>query len=226
MVLGLIFIFSLLNLSPSFAQNVLIVGDSQSAGPFGEQLHLRLKNANLKVHEEAAVGSVAGSWVKGLGHGKTRWDYRSISSDGKSTSRRILRLPPLGLLVENTAPNAIILQFGGNYRPYSVEGIEADFRLALTLIEKSKAKCIVISGPDSAPPHDVPVREKVIPTFQKAIGSRCAFFNSTEVTHYPKDYKKYGGDGFHYNYNSESRQLARDWADKVADWALPQILDH
>jgi len=191
----------------SFAQaetvkpRVLLVGDSQSIGPFGRRLDQLLRQ-DFTVETHAVVGSILKWWRTGqVGMN----GLLSISENGKITETKTGPTPNLENLLNQFRPDWIILQFGGNYRGFSAAEIRADIETSLKHVEAMGARCFFVSNPASRFPV-----EGLPEALEAAVKSRCEFFRSDLVTEYPS----MGGDGYHYSFKA-GIPVARAWAKQV-----------
>jgi hypothetical protein len=199
--------------SISHASTVLVVGDSQSTGPFGKKLD-ELLRANHTVVTRGACGTIGKNWNEGTAASCAKWNWGRDVAGNEITSTQT---PKLNQLVDQINPDYVVLQFGGNYRSklsdptFSIPNDVADL---IKTAKKNGAKCLFVSGPDTYKQREL--LDDTIAQVQKGVGSECEFFNSLEVTTYPDQAcLEKRADGWHYSFQPEGEPLAHAWAEKV-----------
>jgi hypothetical protein len=181
--------------SPAFAQDsigrprILMIGDSQSIGPFGMALYGRLKSDHPRTSLYASCGSIGRDWIQGS---PTLCGYRSRSETGEALDSRIGRTPKLPRLLETLKPDLVIVALSGNYSKMSEEAAIQDMAVIARLIQRSGSKCLWVTAPRSR--KERAFREGLAAWVEKAAGRECTVLDSWEFTTYPEK----GGDGIHY----------------------------
>lgn len=114
-----------------------------------------------------------------------------------------------GIFTKN--PTHIIVEFGANYWGYTDSFIETDLDNLFTNIERSGAKCLFVSMPDTRDERIASRQAQIIEISKTAAQGRCSFFDSTTVTKYPLE----DGDGIHYSGSEELDAISTTWAEAV-----------
>jgi hypothetical protein len=204
-LLILIGVQSIQNVCASEAvKKVLLVGDSQSVGPFGLKLDSLLRK-RFVVETHASCGSILEWWRTGQ---STRCNLLEMNQSGQTRVTPVASTPLLEEILERFRPDWVILQFGGNYRNQSASFIAKDIQTSLDAIDRSGAKCFFVTNPASRfkPTSGINLPQALL----DAVGNRCSFFRSDLVTEYPSE----GGDGYHYSFK-KGIPIAQAWAEKV-----------
>ncbi len=199
---------------------VLMIGDSLSAGPFGEavQRHLAIKYGPQNVAAFASCGSSPENWLADEPGFYTKCGYRESTPDKPPVFRdfeagrapRPKLTPKIEALVKRYQPTVVVVQLGTNWmdRDLSDAQISAITRRFIAAARGSSVRQIIWI----APPDSSALRRKqgrVHRLIQQA-AARDGFevIDSRQLTHYVPG--KTGGDGVHYN--SES---SRAWAARI-----------
>ncbi len=196
---------------------VLMIGDSLSAGPFGEavQQHLAQKYGPQNVAAYAACGSSPEHWLAAEPGFYTRCGFREAApgrrpfyTDGKSRQR--ILTPKLETLVARHRPRVVIVQLGTNWMDRDLSDAQisafAD-RFIAAARGPSVRQIIWIAPPDSSALRN---RQGKIHRLIQAAAARDRFevIDSRQLTRYIPG--KTGGDGIHYN-----SEASRAWALRV-----------
>jgi hypothetical protein len=191
-----------------------MVGDSLSAGKFGEVLQAHLEKKYPGVAAYASCGSSPEHWLREEPDftskcGYREWTkYRQIFQD---TTPRGVRTPKIETLVERHKPTVVVIQLGTNWMDRNLSEEQMNDYLD-RLVQAARRggtvqKVIWITPPDSSKLRRV--QGKVQRLIRNAARrDRFEIVDSLSVTHYQVG--KTGGDGIHYN--SESSQA---WADRI-----------
>jgi hypothetical protein len=199
---------------------VLMIGDSLSAGPFGEavQQHLAVKFGPQNVAAFASCGSSPENWLADEPGFYTHCGYRESTPDkppvysdfvnGKPPHPTLT--PKLESLVRRYQPTVAVIQLGTNWmdRNLSDEKISTITNRFIEALHGSTVRQIIwIAPPDSSAFRKTQGR---IHRLIQAAAARHHFdvIDSRELTHYVPG--QTGGDGIHYNTDS-----SRAWATKV-----------
>lgn len=204
------------------ATRVLMIGDSLSAGPFGEvvQQHLARKFGPQNVAAYAACGSSPENWLASEPEFYTNCGYRESTPDKPPVFRdfiggkrpRPTRTPKVESLVRRYQPTVVVVQLGTNWMDRNLSDAEINgflHRFIRAVRSSTVRQIIWIAPPDSSALRKVQGR---VHRLLRAGGDRDTFdvIDSRELTHYVPG--KTGGDGIHYN--SES---SRAWAARIND---------
>ena len=200
---------------------VLMIGDSLSAGPFGEavQQHLARKFGPDNVAAYASCGSSPEHWLQAEPGFYTKCGYRESTPDKPPVFRdfengkppRPTLTPKLEPIVRRYQPTVVVVQLGTNWMDRNLSDGEISAfldRFVAAARGRSVRQIVWIAPPDSsAMPARAQARvHRLIQ--QGAKRQRFDVIDSRQLTHYVPG--KTGGDGVHYN--SES---SRAWAAKV-----------
>ena len=179
-----------------------MVGDSLSAGKFGEavQQHLEKK---YWVAAYASCGSSPEHWLRDEPVFYTKCGYREWTSDRQifqESTPRGMRTPKIETLVEKHKPTIVVVQLGTNWMDRNLSDEQMNSYLDRLVRGARRGgtvqKVIWITPPDSSSLRKV--QGKVHALIQRA-ARRDGFelVDSRRVTHY--QIGKTGGDGIHYN---------------------------
>lgn len=196
------FLFSL----STQAATVLFIGDSHSVGPFGWKMDENLRSAGNTVATYASCGSIPRWWSSGQ---KTTCGYFSRDIKGKKTEATIYQTPLITDLLNETRPDVVIMEFGGNYANTPSDAfVINDIKNIVKIIKDSGAACFWITNPDTRKNRGhIP---RILKLIKEGVEDNCPIFDSSKVTRYPET----GGDGVHY-WNTLGTPIARSWADKA-----------
>ncbi|MEP6955405.1 MAG: SGNH/GDSL hydrolase family protein [Chthoniobacterales bacterium] len=201
---------------------VLMIGDSLSAGPFGEavQQHLAIKFGPSNVAAYASCGSSPEHWLAAEPGFYTKCGYRQSTPDQAPVFRDFVNgkapaatlTPKLETLVRRHQPTVVVAQLGTNWmdRDLSDAQINSFTSRFITAARGSSVRQIIwIAPPDSSALRK---RQGRIHRLIQQAGERYHFevIDSRQLTRYVPG--KTGGDGIHYNTAS-----SQDWAERVND---------
>jgi hypothetical protein len=206
---------------------VLMIGDSLSAGPFGQSieqyLETRLGRSNFALF--GSCGSSPENWLRAEPDYYTKCGFREDTperhelidfQDGRRPPR--VRTPKVEDLIARYRPTAIIVQLGTNWmdplmKPRGNEeqkfsGILDRFAIALRSPPNLVRQVIWIMPPDAT--AYTPKVQATVAKLIKNIAKKNNYtpIDSSRMTHYVRG--KTGGDGVHYN-----KDAAKAWADQV-----------
>jgi hypothetical protein len=200
---------------------VLMIGDSLSAGPFGEavQQHLASKFGPQNVAAFASCGSSPEHWLTDEPGFYTHCGYRESTPDKLPIYRdfvdgkppRPTLTPKVAALVSRYRPTVVIVQLGTNWmdRDLSEETIGSiTERFIREARGPSVRQIIWVAPPDSSAFRKTQGRvHRLID--QAAARDHFDVIDSRDLTHYIPG--KTGGDGIHYN-----TEASRVWAAKLS----------
>jgi hypothetical protein len=202
---------------------ILMIGDSLSAGPFGEavQQHLAIRFGPQNVSAYASCGSSPEHWLASEPAWYTKCGYRESTPDrapimrdwvnGKPPTPTVT--PKVEALVRRHQPTVVIVQLGTNWMDRNLSDAEIT-GFANRFINAARAstvrQIVWIAPPDSsAMPRNAQTRiHRLIQ--QAAARHHIDVIDSRQLTRYVKG--QTGGDGVHYNSAS-----SRAWAEQVND---------
>ena len=195
--------------------SILFIGDSLSAGPFGEavQQHLAQQYGVLNVAAYASCGSSPEHWLAGEPGFYTRCGFR-VAAPGQTPfytdgSTRVRKLTPkLETLVKRHRPQVVIVQLGTNWMDRNLTAAQINSfadRFIRAARGPSVRQIIWVAPPDSSAMNRA--AQNRIHALIKQAGKRNNFevIDSRELTKYVPG--KSGRDGVHYN-----TAASRAWA--------------
>lgn len=186
------------------AANVLVMGDSHTAGPFGWTLDKELRASGHLVGTYASSSSIPG-WF--LDSTPSKWGIwsKDINEIVKEVPFKTWGPTPNFFEISKQNPEVAIVALGTNYVGKSSSSSINDMKRFLLALKDAQIKCYWVS-----PPETRTYRAQTSPLFkliQDTVKSQCEIFESHKVTHYPAT----GGDGVHY-WTGNLRTQADDWA--------------
>jgi hypothetical protein len=207
---------------PAAATRVLMIGDSLSAGPFGEavQQHLAQRFGPQNVAAYASCGSSPENWLADEPEFYTKCGYRESTPDNPPIFRdfadgkppRPTRTPKVESLVRRQQPTVVVVQLGTNWmdRNLTDAQISGFLHRFITAARGPNVRQIIwIAPPDSYAFRKTQGRIHRL-VQEGAARDHFDVIDSRQLTHYVPG--KSGGDGIHYN--SES---SRNWAARIND---------
>lgn len=204
------------------ATKVLMIGDSLSAGPFGEavQQHLAQRFGPQNVAAYASCGSSPENWLANEPEFYTKCGYRESTPDKPPVFRdfvdghppRPTLTPKVESLVRRQQPTVVVVQLGTNWMDRNLSDVQISnflHRFVSAARGASVRQIIWIAPPDSSAFRKVQGRvHRLIQ--EGAARDHFEVIDSRQLTHYIPG--STGGDGIHYN--SES---SRTWAVRTND---------
>jgi hypothetical protein len=189
------------------AANVLVMGDSHSAGPFGWTLDKELRASGHTVGTYASSSSVPG-WF--LDSTPSKWGIWTKDVNGivKEVPFKTWGPTPNFYEISKQNPEVAIMAFGTNYVGKSSASSISDMKRFLKVLKEANIKCYWVT-----PPETRTYRAQTLTLFQMikdTVGSDCEIFESHKLTHYPAT----GGDGVHY-WTGTMRTQADLWAREI-----------
>lgn len=198
---------------------VLMIGDSQVVGTYGEEMHRLLRSTGARV-EQVGVAGARPDWFLMGTEGRSGWKERH--ADGQVSAPRIWNTPRatprLANLLSDHRPDVVIISLGGNMRGYSDSWIEDQTRRLLDVASSTGARVIWVSSPqrlvDQTNPYPY---TRFTSLLERAVGTRAIFVDSSRLSRYA------GGDGVHYS-GALGSERAREWANGVFEAFAPSTL--
>ena len=202
---------------------ILMIGDSLSAGPFGEsvQQHFAIRFGPQNVSAYASCGSSPEHWLASEPGWYTKCGYRESTPDKAPIMRdwvngkppRPTLTPKVETLVRRHQPTVVIVQLGTNWmdRDLSDAQISGFANRFISAARGATVRQIIWIAPpeSSAMPRSAQTRiHRLIQ--QAAARQQVDVIDSRQLTHYVKG--QTGGDGVHY-----SSESSRAWAERVND---------
>ena len=205
---------------PPAVTRVLMIGDSLSAGPFGEavQQHLARRYGPQNVAAYASCGSSPEHWLASEPGFYTKCGYRESTPDRLPIFRDFVNgkpprptlTPKLEPIVRRHQPTVVIVQLGTNWMDRDLSDAQINSfadRFIAAARGSSVRQIIWITPPDSSALRKVQGRvHRLIQ--QAAVRDRFEVIDSRQLTRYVRG--QTGGDGIHYN-----SAASRAWAARI-----------
>ena len=203
--------------------NILMIGDSLSAGKFGEAIQMHFEAKKYHVAAYASCGSSPEHWLRDEPDFYTTCGYRQHTASGDVFTDFVHGRPPrrtvtpkLESLIERHKPTVVIIQLGTNWMDRSLTELQMESYLHrfMKAAQRAPVKRVVwITPPDSYRFRKVQGKyRQLIRNMAKDEGVLIV----ESRTHYKLG--KTGGDGVHYNSESSeewAQQIQKDLDSKV-----------
>ena len=210
---------------PALGQDrVLVVGDSHTATTFGRALDLLLRaRPDTEVTTVGACGVRPQAFLEGK---PTRCGYLKIDEAETTWTRRKVATPTLHTLLDDTAPDLVVIALGANELNTAwrnPEAATADARALIDQVKQSGARCLWV-GPPVGHPNQKPLEriDNVYSTLAAATQDDCTLIDSRPGAMPFLDYREVAGkarrrgDGRHFDaIGVIGQQAARQWALEV-----------
>jgi hypothetical protein len=204
--LKLLFLYCIALSLNAQSKTVLLIGDSQSVGPFGRKLDSLLRQNGFQVATYASCGSTLLHWQTGK---KTNCGLFIRGLDGKITEKSSAPTPLLKDLLIRIKPQVVIFEFGGNYVSYKSDvAIQKEIKKVIMESKSLVERCVWVTHPNAR--NNSLQRIKLWKTIEDVVKPTCEIFLSQLITSYPEN----GGDGVHFSFK-EGIPIAENWATKV-----------
>ncbi len=221
----------------AYSANILFVGDSHTAGPFGSFIKKNLE----RDHNVAVFGhssSAAYHWINANDFKLSGGAYHAAHLDGvdftnpNPTDWRVkVSVPKYKDFVTNMSyhsewskksgvvkPDVAVIALGANdlrtiaksdgtIIPSSYKMRQDSIKAMLKLVSENNMKCIWIGPPDSIKKPDAQ-QDTLYSYLLEVVGEQCDFYNS-------RHFKAVHCDGIHFNCNP-AINTAKKWAEEVA----------
>jgi hypothetical protein len=185
---------------------VLVIGDSHTAGLYGDELDRQLRARGAQVHTVGSSGASASNFINGRG---TTVGYADHGMDGRTQRTASHATPRLEELINQDKPDVIVVNLGANFRGASQSGIQSQVR---SLGEVARRHNIPIKwvGPPKPARPDLAAVQRFDQQMAEAVAPYGEYISSVPYT---PEYA--GSDGRHYS-GTRGRQLAQQWAQGIA----------
>lgn len=226
------------------AANILMVGDSHTAGPFGQYMRNELaKNHNVAVYGHSS--SAAHHWMSvktyeftgGIFHGigiegkrynnpyPIHWRKKAPTPKYKDFLNNMLKYSEWTQKVGVIKPNVAVIALGANdsktisnsrgeIRELQYSQRQEAILRMLELVRENNLKCIWI-GPPHSELKSIPQEETLDKYLIEAVSNQCDYFSSR---HYKAKKWLPQCDGMHFSCNSTSRAIAKEWALEASEF--------
>jgi lysophospholipase L1-like esterase len=187
---------------------VLIIGDSQTVGPYGKTIDELARATGATVSTHASWGASPPWYFSG----QDTYKYWTHDSAGHEETRMNTATPKLNELLAAERPDVVVVTMGGNM--IASNASQADVTMQVSQIGNavtaSGAELIWVGPPKYDPQKRTPELvdqfyqklENIVPEFGSLIDSR------PHISEYA------GTDGLHYSGN-KGEKIARQWANGV-----------
>lgn len=183
---------------------VLVIGDSHTAGAFGDELDRLLRAKGAQVHTVGSSGATADNFVTGKGTTVGFADHKVNGQTEKTSSHAT---PKLEDLINQDKPDTILVNLGANFRGAGPGGIKKQVDEIGQIAKKHGIKITWVGPPTTrADESNRGSLQKFDEDMKAAVAPYGSYLSSAPFT------PKYnGGDGVHY-----SGAEAKQWAAGVA----------
>ena len=185
---------------------VLVIGDSHTAGTYGNELDRQLRLRGARVHTVGSSGASATNFVNGRG---TTVGYSEHGTDGRVQRTARHATPRLEDMINQDKPDVIVVNLGANFRGASPAQLQSQ----------------VASLGEVARRHNIPIRWVGPPKPRQADAGKVQQFDQQMaaavapygeyISSVPFTPEYAGSDGVHYS-GARGTQLAQQWAQGVA----------
>jgi hypothetical protein len=185
---------------------VLVIGDSHTAGLYGDELDRQLRARGAQVHTVGSSGASASNFINGRG---TTVGYADHGMDGHTQKTASHATPKLEELINQDKPDVIVVNLGANFRGASPAGIESQVK---SLGEVAKRHGIPIKW--VGPPKPAHPNMEAVQRFDQQLAAAVAPYGEY-ISSVPYTPEYSGADGLHYS-GTRGKQLAQNWAQGIA----------
>lgn len=194
--------------------SILIIGDSQTMGPYGDELYASFKNAGNTVNMYSVCGATPSYFTKGSSIPSCGAEY--TYNDGTSDYLTSGTTPLLTKLIAEHAPTLVFVTFASNMYGWSETSIDNAISTFASEITSSGASCYW-AGPPQGPRYtDLETYQEYKEAIKAGVGkSDCTFIDSEDYTSF--DFcgdTPFGCDADpHFaNHGAEGKAAAQEWA--------------
>ena len=187
---------------------VLVIGDSHTAGTYGDELDRLLRGKGAQVHTVGSSGATADQYISGAG---TKVGYADHKLNGQTEKTAAHATPKLEDLIAQDKPDTIVVNLGANFRGAGPSGIKAQVNKLGEIAKRHNIKIVWVGPPrtrdDMSNPSSL---QKFDQDMAAAVQPFGQYISSAPFT---PEYS--GTDGVHYG-GSKGTELAKKWAAGVA----------
>lgn len=183
---------------------VLVIGDSHTAGAFGDELDRLLRAKGAQVHTVGSSGATADNFISGKG---TTVGFADHKVNGQTQKTAAHATPRLEDLINEDKPDTIIVNLGANFRGAGPSGIKKQVDEIGEIAKKHGIKITWVGPPTTRQDEG---NRSSLQKFDADMKAAVAPYG-TYVSSAPFTPKYSGGDGVHY-----SGEAAKQWAAGVA----------
>ena len=194
------------------ADDVLIVGDSQSYTPFGKKLRKALvEQSGLSVSYYSRPGSVGQNWLDGTVADPTYPGWNAPWGRKEELLSNGPPAPKLSELLTEHRPRLVVFQLGGNMSYQSEAAIRNSITQMVELTRKANAQCLWLGPPPGKkrPPEKFAAFYSIAMPLLEQLG--CAFLDTRKAVSAPQT-----GDGIHLHENDDDgKKQIQSWINQV-----------
>ncbi|MBI5002170.1 SGNH/GDSL hydrolase family protein [Candidatus Woesearchaeota archaeon] len=210
-------------LAETSEQNVLIIGDSQTMGTYGDTLYASFKTDGYTTNKYAVCGSTPSYFTEGISIISSACNAEYTYDDGSSKKVDSGNTPLLSNLIEKHTPSLVFVTFASNgYEWYgsSEETIQNSVNSVAEEITNQGATCYW-AGPPQGPHYpDIETYQQFRDAIKESVeNSGCIFIDSEEYTDFAfcPDGGSFGCDAdVHFdNHGTAGKAAAETWAEGV-----------
>lgn len=199
---------------------VLVIGDSQSYGSFGERLlkTLRVDNKTTTSYY-SRPGSGAQWWLDGS---KAPQDWGSWNAPQGEESLRVtqgLKTPLVSDLITKHQPELVVVQLGGNMTELSDEQIRKNVAEVIGKIKQGGSSCLWI-GPPGGDKRVEPRFSQFYQVLKESVEANSCLFVDSRPLVVPKPH---GGDGRHLDTMEGGILASENWTKSVSDLIVKSL---
>ncbi|MBL7665084.1 MAG: SGNH/GDSL hydrolase family protein [Bacteriovoracaceae bacterium] len=204
-------LFALISLITSLniysKSTILIIGDSHTAGYFGQALDSLFKaDEQYQIATYGVGGAIGRYYFQGT---YSKWGYYFSPLFGKIEQGDNAYTPLLSELINHIKPDLIIVALGMNYLNYDQMWAKADLQ-KLERTVKAEAKIIWV-GPPNANEKNKKNIEKIYQLLNQSLAPNTLLIDSRLYSEYPNTGKL---DGIHY-WGAAGKLEAGKWAQSI-----------
>lgn len=203
------------------AQNVLIIGDSQTMGTYGETLYSLFKADDYTTNKYAVCGSTPTYFTQGLSIISSSCNAEYLYDDGSVETVDTGDTPLLIALLEKHTPDTVFVTFASNMYGSSEQTIQTAVQTFAEEITGQGIACIW-AGPPQGPRYDdlEEYHEFTNIIKESAENSGCRFIDSEDYTAFAfceeNTFGCASGTDPHFsNYGAAGKAVAEAWAQGV-----------
>ena len=187
---------------------VLVIGDSHTAGTYGDGLDRLLRAKGAQVHTVGSSGASADNFISGKG---TTVGYADHKVNGQTEKTASHATPKLEELIAQDKPDTIVVNLGANFRGAGPAGVKAQVSKLGEIAKRHNIKIVWVGPPTTREDMSNPGSlKKFDQDMAAAVQPFGQYISSAPFT---PEYS--GTDGVHYG-GAKGTELAKKWAAGVA----------
>ncbi len=205
-------------------KNVLLIGDSQSMGTYGDTLYTLFKADDYTTNKYAVCGSTPSYFTEGLAIISSACNAEYVYDDGNVESVSTGDTPLLAELIEKHTPDTVFVTFASNGYEWYGSSEETIQKSVTTLAQKitSQGSSCFWAGPPQGPHYpDIKNYQQFKDIIKESTESAgCTFIDSEEYTNFAFcGETSFGCDAdVHFDgHGAAGKAAAQAWAQGVYD---------